>query len=309
MSYESEQLRLFKMPTRKEVEKELILSLFKYNGTIKEFGSGEEIVDEIANAFNLSEKQRKAYLETIYRKENRVKKSFLWHRLLFRAADSLANQDLVTRPKVTFRLTHKKEWMLTEKGFDTALKLLKIPSSEKDFLSVKSYEVQKVVKKLKGLRRPGIYNPFDEKKKIQQITREAKIRSRGFRFAIIEAYDYKCALCGMKISSPDSKSWEVEAVHIVPHRLKGKDDVWNGLALCRLHHWAFDVGWFTLLDDYSVKISSRINLLPLGIGKLGELDFLRSFVKEKSKIILPLEKEIYPHKNSIYWHRKNIFYQ
>ena len=76
MSYEREQLKLFKMPTRKEVEKELILSLFRHNGTIKEFGSGEEVVDELANSFNLSEKQRKAYLETIYRKENRVKKSF-----------------------------------------------------------------------------------------------------------------------------------------------------------------------------------------------------------------------------------------
>ena len=309
MSYESEQLKLFKMPTRKDVEKELLLSLFRHNGTIKEFGSGEEIVDEIADNFNLDKRQRKAYLETIYRKENRVKKSFLWHRLLFRAADSLANQNLITRPTITFRLMRSKEWMLTEKGFDLALKFLNLPSSEKDFLPIKSYEVQKVVKKLKTISRPRIYSPFDKEKKAKIITRESKIRKRGFRFAIVEAYDYKCALCGMKINSPDSKTWEVEAAHIVPHRLRGKDDMWNGLALCRLHHWAFDVGWFTLLDDYSVRISSKINFLPVELGKFGESDFLRSFIKEEPKIFLPKGKEIYPHKNSLYWHRKNIFHQ
>ncbi len=309
MSYESEQHKLFKMPTRKNVEKELILSLFRHDGTIKEFGSGQEIVDEIANTFNLSEKQRKAYLKTIYRKENRIKKAFLWHRLLFRAADSLANQNLITHPTITFRLNKNKERMLTEKVFDEALKLLKIPKSEKDILPIKSYEVQKVVKKLKTITRPRIYNPFDEGKKTQVITRESKIRKRGFRFAIVEAYDYKCALCGMKINSPDSKTWEVEAVHIVPHRLRGKDDMWNGLALCRLHHWAFDVGWFTLLDDYSIRISSKINFLPIDLGKFGEIDFLRCFVKNESKILLPKEREIYPHKNSLLWHRENIFYQ
>jgi hypothetical protein len=44
MSYESEQLKLFKMLIRKDVEKALIISLFRHNGIIKEFGSGEEIV-------------------------------------------------------------------------------------------------------------------------------------------------------------------------------------------------------------------------------------------------------------------------
>lgn len=309
MSYESDQLKLFKMPSRKEVEDALLISLFKHNGVIKEFGTGEEIVEEIANHFNLTNHQRAAYLETIYRKQNRLKKSFLWHRLLFRAADSLAKEKLVSRPTVTINLTGKWEWMLTEKGFDMSLKLLSIPRSEKDFLPVKSFEIQKIINKLKNVRRPSVYNPFDEEKRMKLITTESNIRNRGFRFAVIEAYDYKCAFCGMKISSPDLKGWEVEAAHIVPHRVKGRDDMWNGLALCRLHHWAFDVGWFTILDDYSVKLSSKINYLSTDLGKFGESDFLRSFVKDESKIFLPVVKEIYPHKSSLNWHRENIFHQ
>ncbi len=75
MSYEGNMLEDLKMPSRKEVENALLKSLFKHNGVIKEFGAGEEIVEEIADDFGLNEQQKNAYLETIYRKENRVKKS------------------------------------------------------------------------------------------------------------------------------------------------------------------------------------------------------------------------------------------
>ncbi len=38
----------------------------------------------------------------------------------------------------------------------------------------------------------------------------------------------------------------------------GKDDIWNGIALCHLHHWAFDVGWFALLNDYNIQLSTKL---------------------------------------------------
>ena len=130
-------LKQFKMPNRKTVEKALIIFLFNNSGAIKEFSANEEIVEEIADHFSLNQQQREAYLETIYKKENRVKKSFLWHRLLFRAADDLAKEKLVSRPSETFLLTKKREWMLTEKGFDFAVKLLNIPMAKKEALAYK----------------------------------------------------------------------------------------------------------------------------------------------------------------------------
>jgi hypothetical protein len=42
---------------------------------------------------SLNQEQRTAYLETIYKKENRVKKSFLWHRLLFRVRTLWQNKN------------------------------------------------------------------------------------------------------------------------------------------------------------------------------------------------------------------------
>jgi len=299
----------FAMPTRKQVEQALLRALLKHGGVIKEFGAGEEIVDEMAGDFGLNDQQRSAFLKTLYRKENRVKKSLLWHRLLFRAADSLAKDKLVSRPTQTLQLTKKREWMLTEKGFDEALRLSDIPTMRKNFLPTKSYEVQKIVKKLTESPRPENYNPFNREKKVIKVTRESTIRTRGFRQAIIEAYSCKCAICGMKINSPDSLSWEVEAAHIVPYSSLGRDDIWNGLALCHLHHWAFDVGWFTLQDNYTLHVSSRVYSLPSDFGILGNYEFIRALSSKSTRIFLPSRRELHPHHNAIRWHRQNIFHQ
>ncbi|HSH53243.1 MAG TPA: HNH endonuclease, partial [Bacteroidales bacterium] len=232
---------------------------------------------------------------------------YLWHRLLFRAADELANLKLISRPTQTLKLTNKREWMLLEKGFDKAMKLLDIPEYKKEFLPIKSYEVQKIVKKLTEKSPPSNYQPFDKNRKISKVNRTYSLRKRGFRQAVMEAYDYKCAICGLKLNSPNLSIWEVEAAHIVPHSVMGKDDLWNGISLCRFHHWAFDVGWFTILSDYTVKLSNRYKDLPKDYGRVLNFDFLGDTVQDKKRIILPNRQASYPHQRSIRWHQQNVF--
>lgn len=309
VSYEGKMLAQFAMPTRKQVEQTLLRVLLKHGGVIKEFAAGQEIVGEIADEFSLNARQRSAVLETVYRKENRIKKSFIWHRLLFRAADSLAKANMVSHPTQTLQLTKRKEWMLTEKGFDKALNLCNIPTARKDLLPIKSYEVQKIVKKLIEAPTPENYNPFDKNKKISKTTRKSALRTRGFRQSVIEAYNCKCAVCGLKIKSPDSLTWEVEAAHIVPNHSLGRDDICNGIALCHLHHWAFDVGWFTLLDDYKIQVSPQVYCLPSDFGKIGNYEFVLALADKNARIYLPNRDAIQPHHNVIRWHRQNIFHQ
>jgi hypothetical protein len=306
MNYERKMLEDLMMPRRKEVEQALLKSLFNNNGAIKEFSAGEKIVDEIADEFDLNEQQRTAYLKTVYKKEDRVKRSYLWHRLLFRAADALAKAKLITRPTQTMVITNKKEWMLTEEGYSRVLEILNIPIVQKEFLPIKSYEVQKIVQKICRQERLEDYSPFLVKESVR-ITQNTKLRNRAFRQAVREVYDYRCAVCGMKIFSPDKLQWEIEAAHIVPHSANGKDDILNGLALCRLHHWAFDVGWFTLEDDFKILASKGIKDLPDGFGMLGNYDFKRHLLKENLMISLPKERDVYPHPNAIKWHRENVF--
>ena len=268
MSYESRMLEQLAMPRRAEVQNALLRTLLKHGGVVKEFAAGEEVVDELADRFRLNPAQRTAALETVYRKENRLKKTLLWHRLLFRAADALATDGLVSRPTQTSRLTGKREWMLTEKGFDEALRILQIPAAEKDSLPIKSYEVQKLVKKL---------------------------------------YDFRCAVCGLKINSPDNLCWQVETAHIVPDASFGRDDLFNGIALCRFHHWAFDVGWFSFLDHYKITVSSKVSHLPPDFGRWGDYELIRALTKQQMGIRLPRRRGVYPHINSIRWHRQFIF--
>ncbi len=308
MSYEASMLARLRMPSRQLVKKALLRALFKHGGTIKEFSSDAEIVAELAEECQLNNEQRTAYLETIYKKENRLKKAYLWHRLLYRVAAALEGEKLVSRPTQTMRLTNRKEWMLTEKGFDEALQLCNIPVTKKDFLPTKSYEVQKVVRRLFMATSTENYDPFDRTKRIIKLNKESILRSRGFRQAVIEAYGCRCAVCGLMIQSPDSMTWEVQAAHIVPNSSFGRDDICNGVALCRLHHWAFDVGWFTLMDDYRILVSTQMQSLPSDAGKIENFQFLHALTNKSSKIFLPEKPQIHPHHNAIVWHRHNIFH-
>jgi putative restriction endonuclease len=82
------------------------------------------------------------------------------------------------------------------------------------------------------------FEPFEADAPLQPTAKRIA-RSRAFRTAVTAAYGNCCAMCGGGARSPIGAS-EVEAAHVIPRAQKGSDDVRNGIALCRLHHWAFD---------------------------------------------------------------------
>jgi hypothetical protein len=308
LSYEGRIFKNLSLPSREEVINILLISLLKHNGQVTEFGSAnQEFVNELADSFGLSNKQRTFLMQTTVRKEGRLKTFPAWHRLLFRAADMAAKRRLLAHPKDTLKLTGRREWMLTERGIDEALLLSRVPVNEKQELPVLTYEVLKIKDKLEKAEPADNYNPVDASKKSRTITKQSLLRIRGFRQAIVHAYEYRCCICGLKIASPDSSLWEVEAAHIVPHRYYGKDDIWNGIALCRFHHWSFDVGWYTLRQDFTIEVNERISKIPPGHGYMGSFDVLRQLLKSNQSIKLPKKEAMFPHENSISWHRKNVF--
>ncbi|WP_336360308.1 HNH endonuclease [Haladaptatus sp. ZSTT2] len=89
--------------------------------------------------------------------------------------------------------------------------------------------------------------------KTRYTIQKRKARDAAFRRLVTEAYDNTCAVCGSRRESPEG-GFEVEAAHIYPKSEGGSEDPRNGIALCRLHHWAFDSGWLSISDDYEVLV-------------------------------------------------------
>lgn len=81
-----------------------------------------------------------------------------------------------------------------------------------------------------------------------------RLHQRGFRQRVLRAYQQCCAICRLRHDEL------LEAAHILPdgHPL-GEPVVPNGLALCKLHHAAFDSYIIGVSPDLKVEV--RIDIL------------------------------------------------
>ena len=59
-------------------------------------------------------------------------------------------------------------------------------------------------------------------------------RNPAFRRIVLEAYDFQCAACGLRIKLPDADLTFVDGAHIVPFTESRNDHPTNGLALCKI---------------------------------------------------------------------------
>jgi putative restriction endonuclease len=81
----------------------------------------------------------------------------------------------------------------------------------------------------------------------------ARLHKRGFRERVLDAYHQQCALCRLRHEEL------LDAAHIIPDSEEGGDPVVrNGLALCKLHHAAFDAYFLAVRPDYTVEVRRSI---------------------------------------------------
>jgi putative restriction endonuclease len=118
-------------------------------------------------------------------------------------------------------------------------------------------------------------------------------RIQGFRRIVIKAYD-RCVLCGVRIITPEQHT-VVDAAHIVPWSRSKNDDIRNGMALCKLCHWAFDNGMMGVSENYEVITSRQIAVNPNAPGFLLTLS--------GRGIIGPQERQLWPARQYIAEHR------
>jgi putative restriction endonuclease len=80
-----------------------------------------------------------------------------------------------------------------------------------------------------------------------------RLHQVAFRERVIRAYAERCALCRLRHQEL------LDAAHITPDSdAEGEPVVSNGVALCKLHHAAFDRFFFAIRPDYVIKVRPSV---------------------------------------------------
>lgn len=122
-------------------------------------------------------------------------------------------------------------------------------------------------------------------------------RSAGFRRVVVQAYNHTCAICGIRLLTPEGRT-SVAAAHIVPWSHSHNDDPRNGLALCGLHHWSFDQGLITVTPAHEVAVSTTI---PDDDATAAIRTLAGHSIQKPSEVYL------WPARDALKWHNRNIF--
>jgi putative restriction endonuclease len=82
---------------------------------------------------------------------------------------------------------------------------------------------------------------------------KVRLHQRSFRERVLEAYRRQCAFCRFRHEEM------LDAAHIVPDsNAEGEPLVKNGLALCTLHHAAFDRYFLGVRPDFVIEVRSDL---------------------------------------------------
>ena len=132
----------------------------------------------------------------------------------------------------------------------------------------------------------------------EESEQRKKVRDQGFRKAIITLYSHRCALCGIRMLTPEGHTI-VDAAHVKPWKKSFDDRPTNGMALCKLCHWSFDKGLMSVSKKYEVLVSKRVQVeknLPGHILTLTD-----------RLIFTPEQESFWPAQDNLHWHRRNTF--
>lgn len=113
---------------------------------------------------------------------------------------------------------------------------------------------------------------FNRRRTVVSVSR--RLRNNDFRKRVLSAYVQRCAVCGVQLKL-------IDAAHIVPvNHEQSTDETRNGLALCALHHRAYDQTLLTVSENYTVVFNEaqaeELNRLGLGGGVRSLRENLRS---------------------------------
>lgn len=120
---------------------------------------------------------------------------------------------------------------------------------------------------------------------------KVRLHQRSFREKVLDAYRSQCAFCRLHHVEL------LDAAHIIPDNdPESQSTVNNGLALCKLHHAAFDSFMIGVTPDYIIQV--REDILEESDGPI-----LQHGLKgiHQTTVILPNSKSQWPSREALEW--------
>ena len=116
-------------------------------------------------------------------------------------------------------------------------------------------------------------------------------RAHDFRARVLAAYSQRCAMCGLQLRL-------VEAAHILPVAANNSSDATaNGVALCAMHHKAYDSNLVSFDEHYAVEVSEQ---RVADLVKQSLVEKLNSFrTALLPALLLPADRRDYPDRQTI----------
>jgi putative restriction endonuclease len=131
---------------------------------------------------------------------------------------------------------------------------------------------------------PGLHKSEEARRIYVTSSVKQRLHQRSFRERVIHAYREQCAFCRLKHLEL------LDAAHIIPDSEPGGDPVvTNGVALCKLHHAAFDSFMLGIRPDFKIEVREDILEEEDGPMLLHGLQGLHL-----KKIILPKHTNLWP---------------
>jgi putative restriction endonuclease len=122
-------------------------------------------------------------------------------------------------------------------------------------------------------------------------TFQRRLHQRSFREKVLEAYQDQCAFCKLRHREL------LDAAHIIPDRHpESKPTVDNGLALCKIHHAAYDSFIIGVTPEYIIKV--REDILIEEDGPILQHGIIRL---HESAMMLPVNRSNWPSQQSLSW--------
>lgn len=127
-------------------------------------------------------------------------------------------------------------------------------------------------------------NSLEARRAYITVLTQQRLHQQGFRERVLRAYREQCAICRLRHDEL------LDAAHILPDgHPKGEPIVPNGLALCALHHAAFDRNILGIRPDFIVEV--RMDILREKDGPM-LLHGLQGF--QGTTILRPSSRALWP---------------